>query len=270
MASPGPAQERMIAASLELRHDCPVGNVSRQFPNLRIFHWCMNRRDVFQVSGPATQVEGFREVVVSRFGGRQVYSTQDGVVLVTDSCSNFSFSAGDGDPRGGRITSILAKVGVWDIPPIVYRDGWESWRVIAWNERQMRDMFAEIRKVGEVRLISMKPIENLEMEKMMLMPASDIFTGLTEKQSNALLLGLRHGYYSLPSTTDIQRLADGAGLSASTFSEHLRKAEARLLQNLRPYLEAYALRAPGEVAVGELRDASSRARDRDAMPEASS
>jgi predicted DNA binding protein len=256
----------MYAASMEVRHDCPVGNVSRQFPNLRIFHWCMNRRDVFQASGPEVQIEGFREVVVARFGGRQVYSTPDGVVLVTDSCSCFSWGTGDESKRGGRITAILAAASVWDIPPIVYRDGWESWRVIAWSERSMRDMFVEIRKVGELRLVSMRPIENLEMEKMMLMPASDIFTGLTEKQSSALLLGLRHGYYSVPSNTDIQRLADGAGLSASTFSEHLRKAEARLLQNLRPYLEAFALRAPGEVAVAELRDASSRNREQDSVP----
>src|SRR5207249_11586321 len=108
-------------------------------------------------------------------------------------------------------------------------------------------------------------------EQMMLMPASDVFTGLTERQSSALLSGLRHGYYAVPSETDIRRLADGAGLSASTFSEHLRKAEARILQNLRPYLEAYAMRAPGEIAVAEVRGvSSSRGRSNDGISAASS
>src|SRR2546428_7118196 len=97
-------------------------------------------------------------------------------------------------------------------------------------------MFTEIRKIGELRIVSMRPIENLQMEKMMLMPASDVFAGLTSKQSNAVLLGLRHGYYSLPSGTDIQRLADGAGVSSSPFSEHLRKAEARLPHKPPPHL----------------------------------
>ncbi|MGQ0798087.1 MAG: helix-turn-helix domain-containing protein [Methanobacteriota archaeon] len=239
----------LYAASIELRHDCAVGNLSRKFPDLRIFHWCVNRRDIFQVTGPHPQLEGFHEAVVSGFGGRQVYSTPEGMILVTEGCSCLP-------PGRIRITEIISSVGVWDIPPIVYRDGWESWRVIAWSERSMRDMFAAVRKVSELRLVSMRPIENLELEKMMLMPASDIFTGLTDRQSSALLLGLRHGYYSVPSATDIQRLADGAGLSASTFSEHLRKAEARILQNLRPYLEAYALRTPGEVAVAEVRRVS--------------
>ena len=248
MGSPEETEGNLYAASIELRHDCPVGNLSRKFSDLQIFHWCVDRRDVFQVAGPDAQLQGFCEVVVSGFGGRQVYSTPEGMILVTEGCSC-------SPPGRIRITEIISSVGVWDIPPIVYRDGWESWRVIAWTGRSMRDMFAAIRKVSELRLVSMRPIENLMLEKMMLMPASDIFTGLTDKQSFALLLGLRHGYYSIPSGTDIRRLADGTGLSASTFSEHLRKAEARILQNLRPYLEAYALRTPGEVTVTSYRAA---------------
>jgi len=246
MALAEPTGGGMFAASLDVRHDCPVGNLTREFPDLQVLQWDMNRGDVFQAYGPSAQLEGFRDAVVARFGGRQVYSTAGGMVLVTESCASFPGNA-------VRISDIMTSAGVWDIPPIVYRDGWESWRVIAWSEAAVRDLFAGIRKIGEVRLTSLRPIENLWMEKMMLMPAADVFAGLTDKQSWALLLGLRHGYYSLPSGTDIRRLADGAGLSASTFSEHLRKAEARILQNLRPYLEGYSIRSPGEVAVAEVR-----------------
>ena len=250
-------EESLYAAAIEVRHDCPVGNLSRKMPDLRIVQWCVDRRDLFQVTGPEGQVEAFREDIVAKFGGRQVYSTPDGMVLVTEACRCA--------PLGGRgMGATIRAAGAWDIPPIVYREGWESWRVIAWNERSMREMFGEIRKLGELRLVSLRPIENLAMEKMVLMPASDIFAGLTEKQSTSVLLGLRHGYYSLPSETNIDRLSEGAGLSASTFSEHLRKAEARILRNLRPYLEAYALRAPGEVAVEEVRSADGgRGRSRD-------
>lgn len=248
----------LFAASLEVRHECPVGDLSREFPDLQIFQWAMNRGDVFQAYGPNAQLEGFRDAVVSRFGGRQVYSTAEGTVLVTESPASVPGSS-------VRISDIMTAVGVWEIPPSVNHGGWESRRVIAWTEGSLREMFAGIRKVGEVRLTSLRPIENLEMEKMMLMPASDIFAGLTDKQCSALLLGLRHGYYSMPSGTDIRRLADGAGLSASTFGEHLRKAEARILQNLTPYLEGYSLRTPGEVAVAEVRDvAVPRTRERDA------
>ena len=239
-------EESLFAAAIEVRHDCPVGNLSRTLQDLRIVQWCVDRRDLFQATGPEAQLEAFRDDIVARFGGRQVYGTPDGLVLVTEACRCA--------PLGARsMGATIRAAGAWDIPPIVYREGWESWRVIAWNDRSMREMFAEIRKIGELRLVSLRPIENLAMEKMMLMPASDIFAGLTEKQSVSVLLGLRHGYYSLPSETSIDALSEGAGLSPSTFGEHLRKAEARILRNLRPYLEAYALRAPGEVAVEEVR-----------------
>ena len=249
MAAPQSEEGTMYAAALEIRHDCPVGGLSRRLPNLRIVHWCVDSRDLFQVSGPERQVEAFREDIVARFGGRQVYATGQGILLVTEVCRC-------GPPTGRGIGKVIRGGGAWDIPPVVYNEGWESWRVLAWNEGAMREMFRAVRAVAELRIVSLRPIENLSMEKMMLMPASDVFGGLTEKQSSAVLLGLRHGYYSLPSLTNIDRLAEGSGLSSSTFSEHLRKGESRILQNLRPYLEAFALRAPGEVAVEGMRAAS--------------
>ncbi len=166
---------------------------------------------------------------------------------------------------GGVHRGGIRLTGAWDIPPIVYREGWESWRVLVFGDRGVRELFQELRRRGEVRLQSLRPIENVPMEKMMLIPGSDIFAGLTDRQSAALLLGLRYGYYTSPSETTIERLADGMGLAPSTYGEHLRKAEARVLLNLRPYLEAYASRAPGEVAVEDVRTVAGR-RAKDAIP----
>jgi len=248
MAAPPVEEGTMYAAALEIRHDCPIGKLSRRLPNLRIVQWCVDSRDLFQVSGPDDQVETFREDIVATFGGRQVYATGQGIIIVTQICRC-------GPPDGRGIGKVIRGAGAWDIPPIVYNEGWESWRILAWSEGAMREMFRAIREVGELRIVSTRPIENPSMEKMMLMPAADVFGGLTDKQSLAVLLGLRHGYYAMPSQTSIDRLADGAGLSSSTFSEHLRKAESRILQNLRPYLEAFAIRAPGEIAVEGMRGA---------------
>ena len=48
----------MFAAAIEVRHDCPVGSLSRSLPNLRIVHWCVDSRDLFHehIYGPATEV----------------------------------------------------------------------------------------------------------------------------------------------------------------------------------------------------------------------
>ncbi|MFQ5918871.1 MAG: helix-turn-helix domain-containing protein [Thermoplasmata archaeon] len=237
-------EERMYAATFKARHDCLVGNQSREQPDLRILHWCLNNRDIFQVSGPREQIEAFEAWVDDTFHMRQSTATSDGVLMITRGCVC--------DVRKS-ISSVVEEVGAWEIAPIVYENGWESWRVITWDEVTMRTLFRGLQELGEVDIRSLRPIENAKMEQMMLMPAADIFADLTQRQISALNLGLDHGYYSVPSETKVENLAHGAGLSPSTFSEHLRKAETRILRNLRPYLQAYATRAPTDFAMGRLR-----------------
>lgn len=252
----------MFAATVEVRHDCPVGNVSRKLPALRVVQWCVNNRDLFQISGPENEQRAFREWVEEESGARHVSAGGDGVLLVTNLCRCAT--------PGNSIGEAIRMAGAWDLPPIVYREGWESWRILVFGEPSVRELFKQLRARGELRIVSLRPIENIAMEKMMLIPAADVFSGITERQSSAILLGLEHGYYSRPSETSIDRLAQGVGLSASTFGEHLRKAEARILLNLRPHLEAYSTRMPGEVAVEDVRALTPRHRSKEAVPAPSS
>jgi predicted DNA binding protein len=184
-------------------------------------------------------------------GQRHRVDTSNGGLFITDACACTKRDR-------PSISDLIVKVGVWDIPPVVYQGGWESWRVVAWNEPSVRDLFTAIREIGELKISNLRPIENGRMEQMMLMPASDVFAGLTARQLQALNLGLDHGYYSTPSETDVGKLAQGLGLSNSTLAEHLRKAESRVLRNLRPYLQVYSDREAGEVVVGEVRRAPLR------------
>lgn len=237
----------MYAASFEVRHGCTVGVLSQELPRLRILHWCVNNRDVFQASGPREDVEVFRQRVEEGFGFRHGSILGESVLLITERC--------ECEPAGGAGTVLGAveEAGAWDIPPIVYQEGWESWRVLAWNEASMKALFQKVRELGEFRLVSLRPVDNVQIEKMMLVPASDIFAGLTDRQTEVLVLGLQHGYYSVPAETRIDRLAEGVGVSPSTLSEHLRKAETRILRNLRPYLQAFAIRAGGESTLASVR-----------------
>jgi predicted DNA binding protein len=247
MVAMTPSDGSLSVTAFEVRRNAPVANFSRKVPNLRIVQWCTDGMDIFQLSGPQDEVESFRSWVLSDFGIRQANETEDGgVLLVTQVCNC-------GVEDGLSINGIYRTVSAWDVPPIVYREGWENRRVITLNDASQREMFKALRKIGELRIVSMRPIKNIQMERMMLMPASEVFSGLTEKQSSTLLLGLRHGHYASPSETTVERLAGGLGLSPSTVAEHLRKAEARILQNLMPYLEAFSVRAPGEVVVSEVR-----------------
>ncbi len=245
MTDLNPPNESMYAASFETRHECVVGNKSRELPDLKIAHWCVPNRAIFQVGGPDDQVESFLAWAEEDLEVAHRSLLPGGGLVITRRCCRVL--------SGRSVLKLIEEVDAWDIPPIVYHDGWESWRLIAWGKRSVKDLFKEVQRQGEVRVTSLRPIENVEMEKMMLVPASDIFTGLTNRQISALILGLERGHYSTPSETKIERLARGIGLAPSTLAEHMRKAEQRILRNLLPYLQAYERREPGEPVVGEVR-----------------
>jgi len=52
---------------------------------------------------------------------------------------------------------------------------------------------------------------------------------LPPQQRDAFLLATRKGYYSAPKKPTVEELAGIMGVSPSTFAEHLRKAENKLL-----------------------------------------
>jgi predicted DNA binding protein len=242
----------MYAASFEALHDCPIGKASLRFPDIRILSWCASNRDIFQVTGSSEQREAFSQWIKEASPNGYRSQRDESTLIITDRCA----CAPTQHPPPASIGEAVKASGVWDIPPIAFRNGWESWRVLAWSEESLRDLFRRIREIGEVRVTSLRPIDNAGLEQMMLVPASDLFAGVTDRQLSALIMGLEHGYYTIPAETRIDRLAEGAGVSPSTFGEHLQKAEIRIFRNLRPYLQAYAGRLPGEGVLAEVRPPS--------------
>jgi predicted DNA binding protein len=70
----------------------------------------------------------------------------------------------------------------------------------------------------------------------MLAPANQLFEDITERQLAALQLALERGYYEQPRKTSLRDLADQTAVARSTYEEHLRKAENKLLTNAGQFL----------------------------------
>jgi hypothetical protein len=70
----------------------------------------------------------------------------------------------------------------------------------------------------------------------MLVPAENILAGLTDKQVEMLCEAFSLGYFDQPAKVTADELARRAGVSRSTFTEHLRKAEGKVMTNLYPVL----------------------------------
>ena len=111
--------------------------------------------------------------------------------------------------------------------PVVVQSGYERWHVASWNRKILEKLLATLErwkdKFPELKLHA------LEKTNLSDIYFPKVFPELPEKQKEAFARALKRGYYRWPREADLQKLAKETGVALSTFQEHLRKAEARLL-----------------------------------------
>jgi len=74
--------------------------------------------------------------------------------------------------------------------------------------------------------------------------ADFLFSELTEKQMDTMLTAHRHGYYNLPRNSDVQTIATKEKVPRTTFQEHLKKGENKLVAALVPYMQLFNRASP--------------------------
>jgi predicted DNA binding protein len=67
-----------------------------------------------------------------------------------------------------------------------------------------------------------------------------LFAGLTRKQAEALLAAFERGYYRVPKQITTETIARHLRLPRSTYEDHLRKAESKVVHALAAYLQLYS------------------------------
>jgi len=109
------------------------------------------------------------------------------------------------------------------VPPIVYReDGWVTISLFGADD-ELQTAVTEIPDPIEVVVERVGGLESAA-------PAVD--AGLTDRQRAAVETALELGYYEVPREASHEAVADALGCAPSTAAEHLRKAEATLLDGV--------------------------------------
>ncbi len=106
------------------------------------------------------------------------------------------------------------------------QDGFEYWEICSWDKKHIQKFLEEISKVGKPELLSMQQMKLNDMYFFHFIPH------LTSKQKEALELAIQAGYYAVPRKIELAQLAKGMHITPQAFSEHLRKAEAKLIPSL--------------------------------------
>src|SRR5271169_1051155 len=123
-----------------------------------------------------------------------------------------------------------------ELQPAIYSEGWEWYRVIAFSERDLKNLFKDLDAHCNVEITSRRSISDESVRDTFLLSTASLFGNLTQKQTRALMTALDNGYYRLPRSANAGEIAGLMGVPRTSFEDHLRKAENKVLQAVGPYL----------------------------------
>jgi len=126
--------------------------------------------------------------------------------------------------------------------------GWEEYKAIGFRDTDYKKMFKDLGALGPIEIVEKKMLPERSMRDTFAITLSTVFSELTEKQIESLLMALDYGYYKIPKQITAEEIAGKSHFARTTYEQHLRKAESKILQAISPYVRMYgfkrALEAP--------------------------
>jgi len=217
----------LYEASIRVKHECPYREISERYPDLTIREWPLSDCQVLQITSESTPTEELLTAIREIGTVLHESADDDGYHVVTQSC------------LCSLESSIVDRFEAHNClyqSPTIYRQGWEHYTVIAFDREDVQGLLGDLRADREIELLSKTTISESQIPHSMLAPAGQLFEDLTDRQLAALQLALEQGYYEQPRKTSLRELADRTAVARSTFEEHLRKAENKLLTNAGQFL----------------------------------
>jgi predicted DNA binding protein len=230
----------MFEVGFRFQHDCPYTKLTQHYPDVVFTHWCNWEKDVMEIS--YRDLRSFQEIqrdldrYMRELGTkviRKEFSSSD-IQLVVHACNCDRIST--------NVSSVLSSHNCVELQPTVYRDGWEWYRFLAFSQRDIKALFDDLSKVGRAEVVSRVSREGSTVRESVVVSVANLFGGLTQKQLEAIVVALRNDYYNVPKRVTTDEIAERMGVPRTTFEEHLRKAEGKVLRAVAPYLELKGVR----------------------------
>lgn len=201
--------------------------------------WCNGSKEVLQLTVPESYDLGeILAAVQKSLGAKEAFHDGHSALTIIKACLCDKYRS---------VSSIADEHDVWLIPPVVYHGGWETHRVLARHDGSFGRFVSAIKRTGRVQVLSKKPREHLDILRDLSTVPVHFFEGLTDRQLRVLVKAYESGVLDVPARARMDEVAREVGVSRSTFGEHLRKAQLRLLQNSYPFLK---LRTAGDSESG--------------------
>lgn len=221
----------MFQLSLKLEHDLPFSNLSKAFPHVDILRWCNREVDILEAESREADIDAFEaglRSAVKELGASLIHvhryskNALEAVVKCRCAASNSSIA-------------IVEASNCIPIMPVAYDGGFEHVKLFAFA---MEDQKAALDNLGSVSKVTIEQRGRLERHSArpaMTVSVDNFLDALTGKQLLALVEATEMGYYAMPKKVTVDEIASKLKMPRSTFEEHLRKAEIKVMRSVRPY-----------------------------------
>jgi predicted DNA binding protein len=231
----------LFEVSFKIQHTCPNTEFTKKHPEVKIVEWCNNKIHVMEVECPDietfTKIESDLQGLLEWKGGKVLKKNFLGgnlqLVVKTCRCSKYPTS----------ITDVIESNSCLTIPPETYYGGWEHYRVMGFRESDYKKMFQELGELGPIEIVQKNVVPENSLRDAFVISMNSVFSDLTDKQVNSLLAALEYGYYQIPKKMTAEDIATKHHVPRTTFEEHLRKAESKILRSIAPYVRLYTSEA---------------------------
>jgi predicted DNA binding protein len=233
----------MVLSEVALKVALPnsfFAEITRRFPSLSVFIWCNRENDVIEVvvRNPEEYPLVMKEIsLCSIMDVIEEISDERRLYLSVHKCHCM---------KQDTIVRHIGKLDILNIFPNVIENGWTYHRLIVFKHKDLEELFRRFDNWGWVYKILRKiPLDGF-IASSLTISADTLFSSLTEKQLDAILTAHRHGYYNLPRDADVQAIAAKKKVPRTTFQEHLKKAENKLVASLVPHMKLFSHASPAQ------------------------
>ncbi|MBM3897844.1 MAG: hypothetical protein FJ358_04890 [Thaumarchaeota archaeon] len=231
----------VLQLSFRLQHGCRFNKLSIKYPEAVMAQWCDYAIDFIEYGGKNPNVIDLLEedlFSLQKQGYKIIRNIETGpetrVVAMKCACS-----------AGSSAADIIEASGCLILYPILYMKGWEHYRTVVLDDKNIPRMFRKLARQGEVEVTMKKQMSNVPLRESLMIPVDEVLSSLTQKQGQALLSAIDNGYYRIPRKTTLEDIARNSKISRTTFEEHARKAEIKLMNSMSPYISLYFTRSNG-------------------------
>jgi len=225
---------------LKVTFEAVLIDLSRRFPSAKIFIWCNRENDVIEVI--VKNPEDYPLVV-------EEIRAHDILGVIEESSDNRSFCLIVHKCHCMMENTIVRHIGTLDVLnifPNLIDNGWVYHRLIVFRHEDLEELLRRLEKwAWTYKILRKVPFDGFIASSLTL-TADALFSNLTEKQIEAMLTAYRHGYYNLPRNSDVQTIAAKEKVPRTTFQEHLKKAENKIVAALVPYIQLFNHAPPEE------------------------